>query len=127
MAEMKEKVVSRMRQVTSSIQQDGANQVSIITSTAERQAAVELAKATAMRPQIVGEALNQVAADPDVEVAMFEILEIQKIIDSKARITLLPENSGILPELMATASGTLDPSLPGAVLRKKGAAATYRV
>ena len=33
------KVVNRLRQVTSAIKQDGANQVSIITSTAERQAA----------------------------------------------------------------------------------------
>jgi hypothetical protein len=54
-----------------------------LTSTAERQAAVEFAKAAAMRPRIVGEVLNKVAADPDVEAAMFEILEIQKIIESK--------------------------------------------
>src|ERR1043166_4131219 len=74
--QIEEKVVNRLRQVTSSIKQDGANQVSIITSTAERQAAVEFAKAAAIRPSIVGEALNQVAADPEVEAAMFEILEI---------------------------------------------------
>jgi regulator of protease activity HflC (stomatin/prohibitin superfamily) len=102
--QIEEKVVNRLRQVTSAIKQDGANQVSIITSTAERQAAVEFAKAAAMRPRIVGEALNKVAADPEVETAMFEILEIQKIVDSKARITMIPENGGILPELMASAS-----------------------
>ena len=39
-AQIEAKVVNRLRQVTSAIQQDGANQVSIITSTAERQAAV---------------------------------------------------------------------------------------
>jgi regulator of protease activity HflC (stomatin/prohibitin superfamily) len=100
--QIEEKVVNRLRQVTSSIKQEGANQVSIITSTAERQAAVEFAKAAAMRPRIVGEALNKVAADQDVEAAMFEILEVQKIIDSKARITLVPEHSGILPELLAS-------------------------
>src|SRR5215471_14304832 len=121
--QIEEKVVNRLRQVTSSSSQDGANQVSIITSTAERQAAVEFAKAAAMRPQIVGEALNQVAADPDVETAMFEILEIQKIIESKARITLLPENSGILPELMATASGPFAAASPPP-FQKKGAGAT---
>jgi regulator of protease activity HflC (stomatin/prohibitin superfamily) len=104
--QIEEKVVNRLRQVTSSIKQDGANQVSIITSTAERQAAVEFAKAAAMRPRIVGEALNKVAADPDVEAAMFEILEIQKIVDSKARITLIPEKSGILPELLASRSSS---------------------
>lgn len=103
--QIEEKVVNRLRQVTSSIKQDGANQVSIITSTAERQAAVEFAKAAAMRPQIVGEALNKVASDPEVEAAMFEILETQKIVDSKARITLVPGNSGMLPELIAARSG----------------------
>lgn len=102
--QIEEKVVNRLRQVTSSIKQDGANQVSIITSTAERQAAVEFAKAAAMRPRIVGEALNKVASDQDVQTAVFEILEIQKILDSKARITLIPENSGILPELLASRS-----------------------
>src|SRR5437588_6349619 len=89
--QIEEKVVNRLRQVTSAIKQDGANQVSIITSTAERQAAVEFAKAAAMRPRIVGEALNKVAADPQVEGAMFEILEIQRLIESKARITLIPQ------------------------------------
>ncbi len=107
--QIEEKVVNRLRQVTSSIKQDGANQVSIITSTAERQAAVEFAKAAAMRPRIVGEALNQVAADPEVEAAMFRILETQKIIESKARITLIPENGGILSELMATSSRPVEP------------------
>jgi regulator of protease activity HflC (stomatin/prohibitin superfamily) len=100
--QIEEKVVNRLRQVTSSIKQDGANQVSIITSTAERQAAVEFAKAAGMRPQIVGAALNQVAADPEVEAAMFEVLEIQKMVESKARITLVPERSGIWPELLAS-------------------------
>jgi len=114
--QIEEKVVNRLRQVTSSIKQDGANQVSIITSTAERQAAVEFAKAAAIRPRVVGDALNQVAADPDVEAAMFEILEIQKIVDSKARITLIPENGGILSELLAATSRGPDASPP--VLRK---------
>ena len=56
--QIEEKVVNRLRQVTSAIRQDGANQVSIITNTAERTAAIEFAKAAAMRPQIVGAALN---------------------------------------------------------------------
>jgi len=113
-AQIEEKVVNRLRQVTSSIKQDGANQVSIITSTAERQAAVEFAKAAAIRPSIVGEALNQVAADPEVEAAMFEILEIQKIIESKARVTLIPEKSAILGELLAvgTRAGEFSAPLP---------------
>lgn len=110
--QIEEKVVNRLRQVTSAIKQDGANQVSIITSTAERQAAVEFAKAAAMRPQIVGEALNKVAADPEVESAMFEILEVEKLIESKARITLIPQKSGILPELLASTGRRPEPPKP---------------
>jgi regulator of protease activity HflC (stomatin/prohibitin superfamily) len=122
--QIEEKVVNRLRQVTSSIKQDGANQVSIITSTAERQAAVEFAKAAAMRPRIVGEALNKVASDPEVQAAVFEILEIQKILDSKARITLIPENGGLLPELLASRSSETPapPSVPPTAPRSKGTA-----
>src|SRR6266571_2879976 len=96
------KVVNRLRQVTSAIKQDGANQVSIITSTAERQAAIEFAKAAAMRPRIVGEALQRIAQDADIARAMFEILETQRILDSKAEITLLPAGNGLLGNLLAT-------------------------
>jgi len=118
--QIEEKVVNQLRQVTSAIKQEGMNQVSIITSTAERQAAVEFAKAAAMRPKIVGDALNKVSSDADVEAAMFEILEIQKIIESKARITLIPENSGILPELLASSS-TSRGTEPPSVVRQKSA------
>ena len=52
--QIEEKVVNRLRQVTSAIRQDGANQVSIITNTAERMAAVEFAKAAAMRSGAFG-------------------------------------------------------------------------
>jgi regulator of protease activity HflC (stomatin/prohibitin superfamily) len=97
------KVVNRLRQVTSAIKQDGVNQVSIITSTAERQAAIEFAKAEAMRPQIVGEALNAIAADPDVANALFEILETQKITEGKAGLTLMPSGSAPLAKLFAAA------------------------
>jgi len=97
------KVVNRLRQVTSAIKQDGANQVSIITSTAERQAAIEFAKAEAMRPRIVGEALNAIAVDPDVANALFEILETQKITEGKAGLTLMPSGSAPLAKLFAAA------------------------
>jgi len=101
--QIESKVVNRLRQVTSAIKQDGANQVSIIASTAERQAAVEFAKAAAIRPAVVGEALHRISADPDVSSAMFEILEAQKIIEGEARITLLPKGNGVLGELLASA------------------------
>ena len=96
------KVVNRLRQVTSAIKQDGANQVSIITSTAERQAAIEFAKAAAMRPQIVGDALQRISQDGDIARAMFEILETQRLLDSKAEITIIPQRSGMIGDLLAT-------------------------
>jgi regulator of protease activity HflC (stomatin/prohibitin superfamily) len=99
--QIEEKVVNRLRQVTSAIKQDGANQVSIITSTAERQAAIEFAKAAAMRPEIVGAALQKISLDPEIADSMFEILETQNIIDGKAEITLVPRNQRLLGDLMA--------------------------
>ncbi len=100
--QIESKVVNRLRQVTSSIKQDGVNQVNIITSTAERQAAVEFAKAGATRPQIVGAALNQIAQDPEVAEAMFTLLETQKLLQNGASITLIPSKPTLLADLLAT-------------------------
>ena len=75
--------------------------MSIITSTAERQAAIEFAKAAAMRPQIVGVALQKISQDPEISRTMFEILETQNIIDGKAEITLVPRNQRLLGDIIA--------------------------
>ena len=99
--QIEEKVVNRLRQVTSAIQQDGANQVSVITSSAERTAAVEFARAAALRPRIVGAALQRIAADGEVAEALFEIMENQKILESGAKLTLVPPGSGGLVALLA--------------------------
>jgi len=96
------KVVNRLRQVTSAIKQDGANQVSIISSTAERRAAVEFAKAEAMRPQIVGAALNEISQDPEIATSLFELLEMQNLLDSKAAITLVPPRNELLTQMLAS-------------------------
>jgi regulator of protease activity HflC (stomatin/prohibitin superfamily) len=88
--QIEEKVVNRLRQVTSAIRQDGANQVSIITSSADRQAAIEFAKAAALRPKIIGEALQKISRDRDVAEALFEVLEIQRLLEGNAKVTLLP-------------------------------------
>jgi regulator of protease activity HflC (stomatin/prohibitin superfamily) len=88
--QIEEKVVNRLRQVTSAIRQDGINQVNLITSTAERQAAVEFAKAAAMRPFIVGSALNTIAQDKEVAEVMFEILENQRMLEGNVNVTLIP-------------------------------------
>jgi regulator of protease activity HflC (stomatin/prohibitin superfamily) len=99
--QIEEKVVNRLRQVTSAIKQDGANQVSIITSTAEKQAAIEFAKAAAMRPHIVGAALEKISQDEEIAQAMFAILETEQLIAGEADITLVPKNGQLLPEMLA--------------------------
>ncbi|HEY3378774.1 MAG TPA: SPFH domain-containing protein [Armatimonadota bacterium] len=101
--QIESKVVNRLRQVTSAIKQDGANQVNIITSTAERNAAVAFAKAATVRPAVIGKALAEIAQNAEVGKAMFDILETQQILAGPARLTLIPDGqNGMLTDLIAT-------------------------
>jgi len=106
--QIEEKVVNRLRQVTSAIRQDGNNQVNIISSTAEKDAASEFARATAIRSEIVGAALQSIGRDKDVAETLFEILETRQIIDGQAEIILLPERTrnDILTQLTAVPPST---------------------
>jgi hypothetical protein len=101
--QIEEKVVNRLRQVTSAIRQMGANQVSVIASSAEREASVEFGKATAIRPNTLGQALKEIAQDPAVASALFEVLETQRIVESGARLVLLAagEDNRMLAALQA--------------------------
>jgi len=99
--QIEEKVVNRLRQVTSAIRQDGANRVGLITSAAEREAAVEFARAQAMRPKIVGEALHDISTNPEVSDAMFKILEMENLLKADARLTLLPKDNNLIKQLVA--------------------------
>lgn len=114
--QIEEKVVNRLRQVTSAIRQDGSNQVNIIASTAEREAAVEFAKAAAMRPQIVGSALESIWKDPVVGETLFAILENQRLIEGEADIILIPKGSREDLLTQITASGAT-PSLTKAIAK----------
>ena len=80
--QIQNKVVNRLRQVTSAIMQEGANQVSIITSTAEKETAIDFGKASAIRPKIVGDMLNTVSKDADVSAALFEVMEVNRIVSN---------------------------------------------
>ncbi len=102
--QIEEKVVNRLRQVTSAIRQDGANRVSIITNSAERRAAIEFAQAQAMRPKIVGEALKQITTDADVAEAMFEILETENILKGDTKITLIPKGNELMTQFLGADS-----------------------
>ena len=100
--QIEQKVVNRLRQVTSSIQQDGANRVSVIRSTAERTAAVEFARAAATRPHIVGAALAQISKDPVISDALFELLETQNLLLSpRLEVNIVPKGT----QLIAAVSG----------------------
>jgi hypothetical protein len=92
--QIEEKVVNRLRQVTSAIKQAGANQVSVITSSAEREASLEFAKANAIRPSTLGAALKEIAQDSAVANALFEVLETQKLTQGDAQLVLVSSASG---------------------------------
>jgi len=84
----------QVRQVTASMRQDGENQVAIIRSQAEKEAAQRLGRAQAERPRIVGETLSKIRANPEVAEALFRLLDLQATLRSPGKITLLPSNNG---------------------------------
>lgn len=101
--QIEQKVVNRLRQVTSAIRQAGANQVDIITSAAEKEAAVEFARAKAVRPQVVGRALTEISSDPEVLKALFEVLETTQLLQSGAETTLIIDaESDLLAHLLVS-------------------------
>ena len=113
--QIEEKVVNRLRQVTSAIRQAGANQVSVITSSAEREAAVEFARAAAIRPATLRRVLAEIAVVPEVNRALFDILETQRILASGARLNLLAagaHNSALTALLAAGGASPQPPVLP---------------
>jgi regulator of protease activity HflC (stomatin/prohibitin superfamily) len=103
--QIEEKVVNRLRQVTSAIRQAGANQVSVITSSAEREASLEFAKANAIRPSTLAEALKEIAQDDIVSNALFDVLETQRLTQGDAQLVLLQSSSSprLLNDLLAAA------------------------
>jgi regulator of protease activity HflC (stomatin/prohibitin superfamily) len=111
--QIEEKVVNRLRQVTSAIRQAGANQVSVITSSAEREAAVELAKAAVIRPSTLRQVFQEVAGEPAVSEALFQILETQRMMASSARLMLLPAgpHGRVLSTLLAADATQKSPDI----------------
>jgi regulator of protease activity HflC (stomatin/prohibitin superfamily) len=105
--QIEQKVVNRLRQVTAAIQQDGANRVNVIRSSAERQAAIEFAKAAATRPLIVGKALAEIARNPGISGALFDVLETQNMLASTSlRVNVLPAGTPLLYSLGSGTSST---------------------
>ena len=58
------------------------------------------AKARAMRPQIVGAALQTISKDPEVATMMFEILELEKVIEGNSDVVIIPPNRGLLADVL---------------------------
>jgi predicted RNA-binding protein with PIN domain len=99
--QIEQKVVNRLRQVTSAIRQQGANQVAVIKSGAERTAAAEFAHAAAVRPYLVGKAIQEIAKDKEILETVFQILETEKMLDGDVDLTLVPRDS-LFARLLAT-------------------------
>jgi len=98
--QIESKVVNRLKQVTSAINQDGMNKVNVISGSADKEAATEFARAAAIRPKIIGEALKSICEDKDVSSALFETLETNRIIESDAELNLVPTQRPILSDLI---------------------------
>jgi regulator of protease activity HflC (stomatin/prohibitin superfamily) len=99
-SQIEQKVVNRLRQVTGAIQQEGENRVNVIRSTAQRQAAIEFAKAAAIRPEIVGAALTRISAEPRIASALFDLLETQNALaNERLEVSVLPAGVQVLASL----------------------------
>ncbi len=107
--QIEQKVVNRLRQVTSAIRQQGANQVAVIKSGAERAAAAEFAHAAAVRPYLVGKAIQEIARDREILNTVFEILETEKMLEGDVELTLVPRDS-LFARLLA-ANGAPQPTV----------------
>jgi len=96
LAEIQTKVVNRLRQVTRAILQKGANEVSVIRSTADKAAAVKFGQAAAIRPRIVGEMWAQISGDPEVNEAMLEVLENKRLMDNATPLVIVDPNVSVI-------------------------------
>ena len=65
-----------------------------------------------MRPRIVGAGLQEIARDPDISRAMFDILEAQKLFEGEADITLVPADNELLKQLTAAGENSRNPAPP---------------
>jgi len=64
-----------------------------------------------MRPQIVGEALQRIAREPEILDVMFEVLEMEKVAAGKARVTFVPPRSELVSQLVAAVETSREPGV----------------
>lgn len=100
-----EKVVKRLVQVTSAMKQDGENRVGLIKSETAFKVSQKMAEASASRPKIVGEELNEIAKkDPEILKTVLEVMEVDNLLASHATIDIVPPASNVLIQLGEHAS-----------------------
>lgn len=95
-----EKVVKRLVQVTSAMKQDGENRVGLIQSQTAFKVSTKMAEAASKRPEVVGQVLNAIGKD-DAEIldAVLEVMETDKLLESNAKVDVLPGNASYLLQL----------------------------
>ncbi len=107
-----EKVVKRLVQVTSAMRQDGENRVGLIQSETSKRVSQKLALASAARPGVVGETLNEIRLkDPEILDAVIDVMETEKLLASGARVDILPKGASVLLQLGQDESGVV-PGVP---------------
>lgn len=95
-----EKVVKRLVQVTSAMKQDGENRVGLIRSQTAFKVSQKMAEAAAARPEVVGDALNEIAQqDPEVLNAVLDVMEADQLIASGAAVEVLPPGVQVLVQV----------------------------
>lgn len=95
-----EKVVKRLVQVTSAMKQDGENRVGLIRSETANKVSQKMAEAKSKRPEVVGRALNDIAArDSEILEAVMDVMETDGLLESKAPVELLPAGTNVLVQL----------------------------
>ncbi|MBA2117517.1 SPFH domain-containing protein [Bremerella alba] len=92
-----DKVVKRLIQVTSAMKQDGENRVGLIKSETAKEVSQKMAEAGAMRPDIVGKMLNEIGKnDPEILESVLEVMEVERLLDSKAEVSIIPRGANVL-------------------------------
>ncbi len=105
---IKEKVVKRLTQVTSAMKQDGENRVGLIESETSRKVSQKLAEASAARPDIVGNVLNEIGKqDKEILTRVMDVMETEKLIESGAGVTVLPGGSNVFVQVSSDGASSV--------------------
>jgi regulator of protease activity HflC (stomatin/prohibitin superfamily) len=112
-----EKVVKRLVQVTSAMKQDGDNRVGLIMSETANKVSQKMAESSAKRPEVVGGTLNAIQkADPEILQAVLDVMETEQLLESGARVDILPANASFIVQI-GDSAGKSSGSPPSLVSR----------